>query len=248
MSPEIDERNFIDVRLFKIMGLHQLLSPVGPKSCGLNAFGWAAVACVMYLVASISALIVSVIQSVHDVNACIQYVFEIIACTLAVLNLYWLIRYSGAIWTCVQTTRVDSLSYGQHRAQILESGRTRLRFLSTTLGATMLACVLGWVLLPFVLWGQFTEIRFSEQETRRYRTNVMNFVLPISAETYDKYFAVFYLGESVMIIICGHAMLAFDVLVVSLCFALLYQLKTVADSFAEFSIAREHSNDGESLL
>lgn len=247
MVPEDDRKRMINERLIKFTGLYQLLCPSNPKLYGLNAFGWLAVAELVCLFAAMYAMITSIFYTYNDVNKIAQYVLLIVACTLTIFKLYRVMRHSDAIWTCLQGTRTDCLLYGRHRIRILNAGRAKSRSLSLVVSAVWMVDLIVWMLSPFFLWGRFTEIRFQGGGTpSRYRMNVLDFVFPVSGDSYDKYFASSYLAESVSMSVWAHATLTFDVLVISLCTAFTYQLKTLADSFAELGDARESSTRSKS--
>lgn len=246
MGPVNDKNLMVDLRLMKITGLYQLLNSVGPKSYGLTVYGWAAVVEAVYMIAIIFALITSIVYCAEDVNACAQYTFEAVASVMVTFKLYWMTRYADTIWTCVQATRMDCLSSGRRRTRTLEAGRTESKFLTMMVSTIWSVAVLCWILLPLFLRDQVMEVTFNDSGTRRYRTNVMNLVFPISERSYGKYFAVCYLAESVAMIVFGQVTLTFDALVISLCIAVLYQLRTVGDSFVELSASRKHSISGTS--
>lgn len=239
---EKDESNIIvDVRLMKIIGLYQLLRSHGP-----NVFVWMAVAEVVVLVVTLFALVMSMIHCLDDANKCAEYLLLILAAAMTVFKLYTVMRYRDAIWTCVRTTRIDHLSYGRHRTRILESGRSKVKSMSSAIGTFRINLLAVWILSPFVLWGQFTEVKYDGDRTRRYRMNVLNLVFPVDGVSYDGYFAVSYLAESISIIVYSHVELTFDVLIIALCIAASYQLMTIADSFANLGAVRQSPTCGKS--
>lgn len=209
---------------------------------GLDAYGWVVVAAIMCLVGAIHAQLASLFYHLDDINDCVQYVTLLVACATTILKLYGIMWYRGTIWTCVQMTRMDCLSYGWHRTRTLETGRARLRYLSTMAFAIWSTNIVLWVLTPLMLWGRFNDVTFKDGRTRRYRVNVFNYNFLVAGDSHDKYFAVAYPLESFFMITWAYAELTFDLLLISLCTAVSYQLTTVADSFAELGVTREESS------
>lgn len=250
MGLEDERKLMINERLMKIIGLHQLLRPGGPKTYGLNTFGWVAVAETVWLVAVLCVLIISAYYAFDSVNKFVEYAQMIVMDAMAIFIQYRMVRYSDTLWTCLQWTRTDCLSYGRHRTRTLDVSRAKSKSLSLVACTFTVLIVLLWDLGPFFNWGQFTEIRFKGTDTpTRYRMNILNFIFPIANEySYDSYFAATYLVEFVTLVVWSHVTITFDVLIISLCVAVADQLKTVADSFAELSAVRESSVSSKSRL
>lgn len=234
-----DEKNLmVNVRLMRITGLYQLLMSREPKPYGgLNAFGWMAVAETVWLIMAMCALIPTMVYCMYDENKSAQYVILFVACAMTVFKLYRVMRYRDTIWTCVQTTRMDRLSYGRHRSRVLELGRAKSISMSSVVSTLRFTLLVIWILLPFILWGQFIEVKYDGGRVFLYRINVLNYVFAVDSVSINKYFAVSYLAESITMTVWSHAELTFDVLLISLCIAGSYQLKTVADSFANLGAA-----------
>lgn len=225
----------IDPQVMKSIGFYQMLSPHTIKLFGFNIFKYLTIT---YLILHIILLIVYVLNMYHfldDINELAKYILLISSGTATLFKLFSIIRNSNALWKCIQLTSVDNLSYKYHNKQILESGRKLTKFLTSHFAFWWFMSVVVWNTAPLFIKNYYIRVKV-DNEIHLYRYNVLNLVFPVSSEFYNRNFLVYYIIESTITMILGHSILIYDVLTISMCITLKYQLKTIANSYQTFDI------------
>lgn len=70
-----------------------------------------------------------------------------------------------------------------------------------------------------------------------YRYNSLNYAYPsfVTERVYNEHFLAFYVVEMLVVVCWGHVTLAYDTFIVSMCIAVSYQLRTIADSYSRLT-------------
>lgn len=65
-------------------------------------------------------------------------------------------------------------------------------------------------------------------------------MFPVIDIYYNTNFIVFYLIESIVLIFWGHATLAFDIILISMCLAITYRLKAIKSAYTAYISTQNH--------
>lgn len=232
---EDNEQNYIiNVRLMKLIGFYQLLNPKTPtKLFGYNVFRLVGKMSLLYIVLMIVACIISIYYALYDSEAVINYTMIIVVNCLALFKLYFIIRNANVLWDLMSVTFIDFLPYSGHYKSILIRARALSTKTSTIVSLCWLAVISVWILTPITIQGNYMLVKSKDlQSYSRYRCNVANLIYPVTDEFFNDNFGVFYLLETVLSIVYGYAMMAFDFLIISMGLTIIYQIKMVALSYS----------------
>jgi len=123
------------------------------------------------------------------------------------------------------------LCYKHHTKEIFQIGRTRSSNLILISFGLWSSIVLYWSLSGILNNNNYLNIKFEDGEYN-YRVNVVGWVYPVTDTFYNKYFYAFYMIETISLIFWGQMMWVFDILMISVCISIEFQLKTIADSYS----------------
>lgn len=227
-----DEKNSImNLRLMKITGFYQLINPQASKYFGFNLFKVAATLEIMSGVISIILICLSSYYYLDNTNELMSHFMLIVAMCFSSFKIFWVSKNSKSIWNNLDMTSIYFLSYKEHKKEILQTARNKS--ISTTILVVILwsSVTLAWSISPFFSKDIFVDIKI-HNETRRFRSNTLNNVYPVSEEFYNEHFLYFYIYEMHPSILWGHATIAYDTFVISICIAISFQLKTIANSYS----------------
>jgi len=103
--------------------------------------------------------------------------------------------------------------------------RTRFSTIPLIFLALWSSIVLYWRLLLILSNNSYLKVKF-EDGVHNYRLNALGLVYPVTDTFYNKYFHVFFIIEIVLVILWGKMMWVFDILMISVCINIEYQLKS----------------------
>lgn len=228
----------IDPQVMKSIGLYQILNPHTQKLFGFSIFKYLIIT---YLIIYIILLVVYVLNMYYfldDINELQKYILLISSGTASLFKLFSIIRNSNTLWKCIQLTSVDYLSYKYHNRQILEYSRTLTKCLTSHFAFWWFISVIVWNTAPLFIKDYYIRVKV-DNEIHLYRYNVLNLVFPVPSDFYNGHFIKYYIIESTITMILGHSILIYDVLTISICITLKYQLKTIAHSYHTFGIRKK---------
>jgi len=239
MGFEHEKHLMINTQLLKIIGLCQLLNPHGPKFCNLNIFQCIAIVQISILTIVQLWFITQICYYNYDFNQLVEYIGIVVAGVSSISKIYYTVRYSSNIWDCIQLTSVHVLSYKQHNRRILEIGQTKSKSFSTIFGCLWLSVIALWLLSPFVINNYYIKLN-DGNASYYYRFNVLNLIFPVNDKYYNEHFLTYYFIESFLTIIWGHCVLGLDVVLISICVTISYQLRTIFDSYSTFGFMHDY--------
>lgn len=230
----------IDPCVMKSIGFYQMLSPHTPKLFGFNKFKYLTMAYLILHIVLLVIYILNVYLFLDDINELAKYILLISSGTASLFKLFSVIRHSDTLWKCIQFTSTDKLLYKYHDRKILESGRTKIKFLTSHFAFWWFVSVVVWNTAPLFINNYYIRVKVDD-EISLYRYNVLNLVFPVSSEFYNGNFIKYYIIESSITMMLGHSILIYDVLTISMCITLRHQLKTIANSYHAFGITEKES-------
>jgi len=236
-----NDHSIVNLQFMKITGFYQLLisSSHSLKLFNINIYKIVFIVQISILFAATMVGFYSIYSCMNDVNQMIHYIIIIYATYLAIFKYYFIIKNLKTIWDCMRMISINFLSHDHHTKEIFKIARKRsstIIFISLSLWSCV---VLYWSLSAIFSHNSFIKIKFKDG-VYKYRSSALGFIFPISDTFYNKYFTVFYTFESLVLIMWGHMMWGFDILMISVCISIKYQLKTIAESYSLLGHQHNH--------
>lgn len=225
-----EEDFIVIVKLMKLTGLYQLLDQDAPRRWGFNLYRAAALVEIVSGVVSVTVLLASSLFYSHDTNELMNYIMLVVAVFFSTFKLTWMYRNARSTWNCLDITSRHFLSHGRSDWNAFRRARARSFSASTVFAVLWSSVTVAWCLSPFVVDDLYTVVRFDEG-VRRFRFNSLNYVYPIDEQFYNEHFLWFYVPEMLAVVFWGHVTIAYDTFVISICIAIQYQLRMIADSY-----------------
>uniref|UniRef100_A0A2S2R1M8 Uncharacterized protein n=1 Tax=Sipha flava TaxID=143950 RepID=A0A2S2R1M8_9HEMI len=227
-----DHQNYIiNLRLMKLTGFYQLINPNTSKYYGYSPYKVVATIEIMFGVFSVSVLILSSYYYLYNTNELMNHFMLAVAIFFSTFKLFCVSRNSELIWDCMDMTSVQFLSYTGHRRDALRTARAKSITLSILFLLLWGSVTVAWCLSPFIVDGVYLDVEINGK-VRQYRYNSLNYVYPVGERFYNDHFLAFYAVEMLQVVSWGHATIAYDTFVISMCIAIQFQLKTIADSYS----------------
>jgi len=149
----------------------------------------------------------------------------------AMYKYYFIIKNAKTIWNFAHMMSTNFLCYKDHTKEIYKVARTRCSTITLISLALWSSIVLYWSLSPILSNNSYLKVKF-EDGVHNYRLNVLGLIYPVTDTFYNKYFHVFFIIETVLTILWGKMMWVFDILMITVCISIEYQLKTISESYS----------------
>lgn len=235
-----NEHSITNLQFMKITGSYQLLMPShGLKFFNTNIYKIAFIVQILFLTIAAIMGVFSIYSCRNNVNQIIHYIIVIFAIYFAIYKYYFIIKNSKIIWDCMHMMSTNFLSYNDHTKEIFKIARTRSSTLILISLSLWSSIVLYWSLSAILIHSSYLKIKH-EHGIYKYRSNALGLVFPVTDTFYNKYFIVFYTTESIFLLFWGQMMWVFDILMISICISIEYQLKTIADSYSLLGLKDKH--------
>lgn len=228
----------VDLQLMKITGVYRLLGMPSRKIFGYNNFQCIKMIIIVFTVMFSIIMHANTYYFIEDKNEVLKYTMVYLFGLTSMLDFYTIIKSTNALWDCVQLTSIDCFSYMYHNKKILEIGKIRSKISATLNNLYWLMCVVFWSLTPLFLKDNFIRV-IVKDKTYLYQYNIMNLVFPASTDFYNEHFIVFYIFEITLTSIWAYCTMIFEMLIISICITLLYQFRTIFNSYTTFDSAYE---------
>lgn len=229
--------------VMRLVGLHQGLNPDGPRLCGWHAFKCAATAEMAYILTFCALDALSAYHCSGDFDQVARFAMLFVNALNTVGKLYYTVSRADAIWDCLRLTSFAYLRCGRRDDPVLRTGRSLSMAGTTSFLVMWTAVVTLWTATPLFMGDGVRLTAQTADGPRRYRYNPINVMLPaVSDAFYNRHFAFFYAAESLSFLFCLHATFVFDLLVITIGLAVVYQLRAVARLYGRLAWA--HANGG----
>lgn len=205
------------------------------KVYGYNVYKCITVIQIVCLSLSLVSLVLNTYYFLGSINDMNLYILMSIQSVNAIMKLCCLLQNSDRLYECVQLTSIVNLSYKYHTKRILELGIRKSKSFSILFISLWLLVLVSWAMAPLISNNLFISVT-TENGTYHYRYNIANLVFPVNDVFYNRHFFTYYAVELIIILNWANVIFIFDVLVISLCITLRYQLKTIVNSYSTFSI------------
>jgi len=195
---------------------------------------------IVIIIAAIILIVINIYYCLENFPQVIQYFSIFIADINSIIKFYCFIQNSEQIWNCIQLTSIHSLYYEYHNRHILESGRIKSKSLSLIFIILWLVIITLWMISPFIFSNYYIEVNV-ENTIYYYHNNIMNLYFPANDKFYNENFLTYFCIESIMTICWAYSLLIFDIILMSMCVAFSYQLRTIGNSYSSFGIVHNQS-------
>ncbi|XP_029345906.1 uncharacterized protein LOC115034176 [Acyrthosiphon pisum] len=146
-------------------------------------------------------------------------------------KMYIILNRSKVIWDCLSITKFDFTSYGVQGRHTLNVWRNLSIKYTNIYVMFYLTISILTVASPMVFNNSFIIIKNQDGLSSAYRLGLVNLYLFISDETYNSYFYVFHIVESLGLVINTLFIIIVDTIVNTLAFALAGQLQMISTAF-----------------
>ncbi|XP_025413656.1 uncharacterized protein LOC112685845 isoform X1 [Sipha flava] len=242
MKSENDKNLMINMRLMKMIGLYQILSPNSPKILGINIFKYLTIIQLFIIQISAFEFISNIYFCWDNINEVTKYCMYLQSDVIATIQLYYVLKKSNEIWNCIRLTSTSHLAYKYHSRRIFEAGQSKSKSYSVLIMLLWVTLVVSWILVPYMVKNYYIEVNV-ENVVYRYRFSALNCLYPVTDKFYNEHFIAYYCVESIILMCWGHIRMIFDVLGTSMCITIAFQLKMIANSFSMLNITDNHSTN-----
>jgi len=230
-----DEKNHVfNIKLAKSAGLYQLLDPETSKCLGRNVYHIALTFILMYI-CTISVMLTVISCSYYckdNVSICLEDLWKLETALFIIYKMWIVIHQSNDIWNCLSITWYGfTSSFSFQKRHILDRWRKRSMRFSTLFAFTYLFCLAIYAGLTQTFRNDITPVKNRDGSVGYYRQNIMNFYIIVSGETYNTYYNTFCFAEALFTSSLAMLFLVFDILLVTLCFAICGQMEMVCSTF-----------------
>lgn len=233
-----------NLALFKQLGFYQIFSPYSFKIFNYNAYQLGPVVIIVITICcntfySGIVFFIEMEDTVED-TMLLQIVFIYLNYYLSIFKLYMCMYNANKIWDLLNVTRINFMTSKQCSKYIDILYKYRYssikitNFLSTFITMTLLA----WWMFPIFVNYVFNSK--SDDEITPRLENINNYRYPVSIETYNHYYYIFYLIEAFSGIIIEYGILIVDVLLISISYVFIAQYEIHKMAFA--NIGHDHNH------
>lgn len=241
MTDKQNANNYImNIKLAVYTGLYQMINPGSPKLFGYNAYHVIVIIYVAFIIVLLVMLSVGVFcYWINDTQQFVMGLLQLVNYCFACVKVFTIILYSKKIWQCIEVTRVDFLtSCKMYDSTLLNKCLLRSFRITNVYSLFCYTLMVSWYIAPFVLRNSHMAIKQRDGTYWKYRHNVHNLYLPISAETYNEYFTQIYIMECVFGFSFIEFTVIFDIFIISMCLAISSQIETINNAL--MLVGHEH--------
>ncbi|XP_050057462.1 odorant receptor 94b-like, partial [Aphis gossypii] len=228
-----DENNYVfNIRLAKRIGLYQMLDPETIKYHGKNVYHIVAASIALYLfVFSIILNVSGVYYWTNNMPISVDYFWKAETSMFVIYKIWILIHHSKDLWNCLSVTWYGYTTFNIRNKRVLDRWRERTVWFTNVLTLIYWSSVVIYTISTLVFREDIISMKNYDGSIGNYRQNVMNLYLIVSDETYNRYYYTFYLVESVFLIFLVILFPIFDILLITLCFAICGQMQMIFSAF-----------------
>jgi len=244
-----DQNHVFNKTVAKRLGLYQMLDPETTKYRGKNVYRILMTLIMLYVSAFGVILILSgVYYWTQNILLSIDYLWKAISPFIMSHGMWVILHHSNDIWNCLSITRYGFTSFSNWNRHILDRWRERSVWLTTVYAITYYSSLAFYLASTLVFRKDMLPFKNHDGSVGFYRQNVVNFYFIVSDETYNAHYYVFYFFEALYLILMVLIFLIFDILLITLCFAICCQMQMICFAFESAghkSLCDAHSPSGE---
>lgn len=246
-----NENNYVfNIKLAKLIGLYQALDPGTAKCWRKNVYHIVMASIMLYMcVGSIILNLSGFYYWTANMPISIDYIWKAVTSFYLIYKLWIVVHHSNDIWNCLLITRYGFTSFSNwNRHIILDRWRERSVWLTTVYTITYYSSLSFYLASTLVFRKDILPVKNHDGSVGFYRQNVVNFYFIVSDETYNAHYYAFYFFEALYLILMVLIFLIFDILLVTLCFAICCQMQMICSAFESAghkSLCDAYSPSGE---
>ncbi|KAL4083387.1 hypothetical protein QTP88_028711 [Uroleucon formosanum] len=228
-----NEKNYLfNIKLAKMIGLHQMLDPETVKYRGVNIYHIAMVGVFLYVIVTSVIMILSGLYywSVN-IPISMDYFCKLVFAWYVMYKMFFVIRHSNDMWNCLSITRYDFTSFGNRNRHIVYRWRERLAWLTKIYAFTYFMACFSYLAFTLAFNKDKSPVKNHDGSIGYYRQNILNLYIIVSDETYNGNYWMFYIVESFGPYFLTISLLIFDYLLITLCFSICCQMQIICSAF-----------------
>jgi len=230
-----DQNHVFNIKLAKLKGLYQSLDPETTKYRGKNVYR--IVMALITLFTGVTGMILNVNGVYYWSNNLLlsmDYFWKGIISFYSCYPMWVIVNYSNDIWKCLSITCYGFTSHSLGDRHILDRWRERSVLLTNTLIVTYVTSAIIFFIISLELSNDILTVKNHEGSISYYRYNLLNFYSFVSDDTYNAHYNMFYMVEVLCTVSILIVIFVFDVLLLTICLAVLCQLQMISTSFESF--------------
>lgn len=228
MDSKHEKQYIFNMKLAKIMGLYQILTPNSTSIFGYNIYHIVIVFFGSFMFVISMLFPIGLLYLRNDMIALMYYMGCISNFILSSYKMGNILYYSKDIWKCIDVTNFYFISYKHYDRNLFKNWQTRSIRITYIYIVIALFAFFCWIFSPCVMNKSIITIRNIDGSYSKYRMNIFNIYLIASHETYNMNFYIFYTIEIIVSVCYVYFTIIFDVLMLLICFAISYQLETIS--------------------
>lgn len=226
-----EDLTIVDNRLFKAIGLHQILNPTHGGNryyrITLMAITW-----ITFVVQSMQ--LVGLYFAVNDIQ---RFAFTTTVVSNSVLSLskaYVLVTNVDRLRDGLEAARYEFTSRGLRDQRTVRRARAVLSTVVRTFIVFSYVTCFIWALNPLSAIGEFVPVTNADGTVSRYRVTIYNIWLPVPVTVYNTttVWALIYTVELIVCFFNVSSWLLYDSYVLTMCFTFKAQFRTLSTSYA----------------
>lgn len=247
MNPSDAHEVIYNQKLNKIIGLFYILDPSGKRIYSYHIYRLisvvisAMVTCFMF--SGIFGIYINMEESV-DTFQYIWYIFEVSIFLSALLKINVLVYKADSTWDLLDITRIHFLSSTYckiNEKRLKECQSILVQFTNFAFKATFMMSIV-YMINPLAT---NLDMKTSENINQKLR-NILNILYPVNVETYNKYYFVFFVMESIILAYNFYSLLI-DMFLLSISFIITHQYEILAHTFERIG-AQVECYDGKCIF
>lgn len=229
-----DERcTILNVRLSKTVGLYQILDPTGPKMFGYRV---SHVVVTIFLIFESVLLLFNLMGVYYWIENSTQTTIQLAVFSnfsFACYKIGMLIRKTDDVRRCVDVACDDFLeAAGNYRESYFHAFRSKSVTITNAIASMGFVILTVFVAVPVVFDENVVVLKSVDGRWHSYHLSAFNTFFPVTSDTYNRYFAVIYVLEALFGIVYVVFSHVFDSLLISMCYAIRCQMKTINKAIA----------------
>ncbi|KAL5235853.1 hypothetical protein ACI65C_003263 [Semiaphis heraclei] len=232
MDIQNEQNHVFNIKLAKLIGLYQILDPGTTKCRGRNVYHIIGACILLYMcICSMILKLNGVFYWSTNMPLSIDYISKAAITLYLVYRMWNVVHRSNDIWNCLSITRYDFTSFSSWDKHTLDSWRGRSVWLTNIYFAMYVFSMVIYVTSSLAYRNDVLPVKNRDGSIGFYRQNAMNFYFIVSDQTYNTHYYTFYFFEVLFIGLMAMLFFTFDILLITLCFAICCQMQMICSAF-----------------
>ncbi|XP_025409427.1 uncharacterized protein LOC112682880 [Sipha flava] len=234
-----DDATVADLRLFRAIGLYQMLNPSDRRSGDRLRLAYRAGVALAFALQSVQ--IVGLFFTLNDLRRFAYMTVMVFNGLMCVLKGHVLVMKADQLWAVLDVARYRYTVCGARDPSALHRCRATLAVLLRTFAVLSFSTLIIWSTMPLFM-DPYVPITKPDGTVGQYRTTIDNLWFPAMTESVYNYTPVWAFIYSMEVFICTFnviSWLLFDSCMVTMCFVLNAQFRTMAAGYESLGRHRD---------